>query len=251
MIKRYNLLVLLISSCLFMSSCISRKEISYFQTAGDSTMVQNIEAPYEAVLQAGDIISIHVSSLSNDASSFFNQPDARGDGLGMTTYLVSAAGTISFPLLGNVHVAGRTTQVLTNELVTALSKYLVEPGVRIRLQSFRVTILGEVARPGVYPISTERVSLMEAIGLAGDLTVYGKRKNVLLIREENGKRTFTRVDMTNPSVFLSDAYQLHNNDVVYIEPGKGKVASAEEVYRILPIIFSGLTVVGLFLQRVL
>lgn len=241
--------MLLALSGLLLQSCISRKEITYFQSTTDSLMVQDVAESYEALLRPGDIVSIQVSSLSKEASSFFNEIDDK-TGAG-STYLVSAGGTINFPMLGLINVAGKSTRQLTEELRISLEKYLVEPGVRIRLQNFKITILGEVAKPGVYPVINERITLLEAIGLAGDLTVYGRRKNVLLIREENGKREFIKIDLTDPNILTSPAYQLHNNDVVYVEPGKGKVASAEEVYRILPIVFSGLTALGLFLQRVL
>ncbi len=118
----------------------------------------------------------------------------------------------------------------------------------VRIRNFKVTVLGEVKMPGVYTIPNEKITLIEALGLAGDLSIYGRRINVLLIREQDGQRRFVKIDLRSKELFESEYYYLHSNDIVYVEPGKGKIASADAVYRILPIVLSGLSTIALFLR---
>lgn len=247
---RPAILLLLLSSLLVLTeSCMTRKDISYFQDLEDAISVQKITKDFEAVIQAGDILSIHVTSLSQEASSFFNVVGENGDQQVANTYLVDAAGNIEMPLIGTVNVTGSTTQEAKANIKSMLETYLTNPTVNLRIRNFKVTVLGEVKTPGVYTIPNEKVTLVEAIGLAGDLTIFGKRVDVLVIREVNGERKFYKVDLRSKEIFESDIYYLHSNDIVYVEPGKGKIASADAWYRILPIVFSGLTAVGLFLGR--
>lgn len=240
----------LIGLLLFSQSCITRKDISYFQDIGDSLSRETITQDFEAVIQPGDLLSIHVTSLSKEASSFFNVVGEDSDQQVANTYLVDADGEIEIPLIGAVTVSGKTTQEAKAEIKERLGKYLVGPTVNVRIRNFTVTILGEVEHPGVYTIPNEKITLVEALGLAGDMTIFARRVNVLVIREEAGERLFVKLDLTSKQFFESEYYYLHSNDVVYVEPGKGKFASADAWYKILPIVFSGLTALGLFLQRV-
>lgn len=246
---RPAILLLLLSSVLILTeSCITRKDISYFQDVSDTLSTQKITQEFEAIVQAGDILSIHVTSLSSEASSFFNVQGERTDQQVANTYLVDASGTIEMPLIGEVQVAGVTTQAAKLRIKQKLEKYLVNPTVNLRIRNFKVTVLGEVQKPGVYTIPNEKISLIEAIGLAGDLTIFAKRVNVLIVREQNGERKFFKADLRSKELFESEYYYLHSNDVVYVEPGKGKIASADAWYRILPIVLSGLSTIALFLR---
>lgn len=227
---------------------MTRKDISYFQDISDTLTTQKITREFEAVIQPGDILSIHVSSLSKEASSFFNIVGETTDQQVANTYLVSPSGTIEMPLVGPIGVAGRTSENAKSLIKEQLTKYLIDPTVNLRIRNFKVTVLGEVQNPGVYTIPNEKITLVEALGLAGDLTIFAKRLNVLVIREENGSRKFYKVDLRSKEIFESEFYYLHSNDVVYVEPGKGKIASAESWYRILPIVLSGLSTVALFLR---
>lgn len=231
-------------------SCITRKDISYFQDITDSVSTQPITRNFEAVIQSGDLLSIHVTSLSKEASSFFNVIGEATDQQVANTYLVDAAGNIEMPLIGSIKVGGKTTQIAKTEIKDKLEKYLSGPTVNMRIRNFKVTVLGEVLNPGVYTIPNEKITLVEALGLAGDMTIFAKRINVLVIREETGQRKFVKLDLTSKAFFESEYYYLHSNDVLYVEPGKGKFASADAWYKILPIIFSGLTALGLFVSRV-
>lgn len=245
----YPLIVVFLITVLT-ESCITRKDISYFQDITDSLSVQKITQGFEAVIQSGDILSIHVSSLSKEASSFFNVIGEKTDEQVANTYLVDAYGLIELPLIGPVKVSGLTTQYAKDSLKIKLNNYLVDPTVNIRIRNFKVTVLGEVSQPGVYTIPNEKITLMEALGLAGDMTIFARRVNVLVIREGQGSRQFVKLDLTSKEFFESEYYYLHSNDIVYVEPGKGKFASADAWYKILPIVFSGLTALGLFLARV-
>jgi polysaccharide export outer membrane protein len=243
------LLLLLFTFLILNESCITRKDISYFQDISDSLSVQKISTDFEAVVQSGDILSVHVSSLSKEASSFFNVVGETSDQQVANTYLVDANGQIEMPLIGSIKVGGLTTQEAKQNMKALLSKYLADPTVNIRIRNFKVTVLGEVSQPGVYTIPNEKITLVEALGLAGDMTIFGRRINVLVIRENSGERQFVKLDLTSKEFFESEFYYLHSNDIVYVEPGKGKFASADAWYKILPIVFSGLTALGLFLGR--
>ena len=243
------LLPLTIVLLILSESCITRKDISYFQDIADTLSTQSITKDFEAVIQTGDIISVHVSSLSKEASSFFNVIGERTDEQVANTYLVDATGAIEMPLIGSVVIAGKTSQQAKALIKQKLERYLVDPTVNLRIKNFKVTVLGEVANPGVYNIPNEKITLVEALGLAGDMTIFARRVNVLVIRESKTEREFVKLDLTSKEFFESDYYYLHSNDIVYVEPGKGKFASADAWYKILPIVFSGLTALGLFLTR--
>lgn len=240
--------LVLLGVVLLSQSCITRKDISYFQDISDSTSVQSLQDDFEAILQPGDLLSIHVTSLSKEASSFFNVVGETTDQQVANTYLVDANGAIEMPLIGEVIVGGATTQLAKADIKEKLTKYLVDPTVNLRIRNFKVTVLGEVQNPGVYTIPNEKITLVEALGLAGDMTIFARRTNVLIIRESTNERHFVKLDLTSKEFFESEFYYLHSNDVLYIEPGKGKFASADSWYKILPIVFSGLTAVGLFSQ---
>ena len=245
-------IILLLFSVLILSeSCMTRKDISYFQDISDTLSVQPITHGFEAVIQSGDMVSVHVTSLSQEASSFFNSLEEQTGRLVPNTYLVDASGVIEMPLIGSVKISESTTQVAKFLIRNKLDKFLVDPTVRVRIQNFKITVLGEVQKPGVYNIPDEKITLLEALGLAGDLTIFAKRNDILLIREKDGQRQFFKIDIRSKEFFESEYYYLHSNDIVYVEPGKGKIASADAWYRILPIVFSGLTAVGLFMQRII
>ena len=243
-------LLILLSCILILSeSCITRKDISYFQDVSDSLSIQKITKGFEAIIQPGDILSIHVTSLSKEASSFFNVVGETTDQQVANTYLVDALGNIEIPLIGMINVAGFTSPVAKTDIKGKLEKYLINPTVNLRIRNFKVTVLGEVQQPGVYTIPNEKITLIEALGLAGDMTIFARRVNVLIIREQDNERKFVKLDLTSKEFFESEYYYLHSNDILYVEPGKGKFASADAWYKILPIIFSGLTALGLFLTR--
>jgi polysaccharide export outer membrane protein len=166
---------------------------------------------------------------------------------------VSQDGFIDFPGLGKVMAAGISKQRLKEEITQMLvnSKLLIDPIVTVRYLNYRVTVLGEVARPTVVTVPNEKISILEAIGLAGDLTIYAKRDNVLLIREEKGSKVIKRINLNTSEIFTSPYYYLKSNDVVYVEPNNTKVASASRSQQLLPIVLSALSFVAIILTRVI
>jgi len=225
--------ILMIPIVIAVSSCGSSKEVVYFQ---DELIGKNEQIPIdsELIYKPNDLLTIVVSGLDPEAVKPFNLPviannnsliKAQGE-LKMQTYLVDLKGFIEFPVLGEIKLGGLTRSQATQLLKTKLTDYIKDPIVNIRLANFTVTVLGEVNNPGTFTIEDERISLIEAIGLAGDLTIYGKRENVFLIREDNGIKRFTKFDLTSIKVVNSPSYYLTQNDVIYVEPNKAKVRSS-------------------------
>ena len=254
---RVNLLVGILWIVL-LQSCTSAKKLVYFQagTSGEDTIA--IAEPFIPAIKKGDILSVQVSSLNNEASAYFNpaavaevntginpaNPLARTSG-----YLVDADGTIKLPLIGQVSVAGFTNAKAADQIRDKLTAYLKEPTVSVRNLNFRISVLGEVTRPALLTIPNEQITLPEALGLAGDLTIYGRRDNVLVIREEANKRVFARLDLTRRDAFRSPYYSLHPNDVVYVEPGKTRITSVDRAYQLAPIFIGVLSLIAIISTR--
>ena len=221
--------------CWTLPSCINTKKAIYFREQGDGTIRSSTVIP-QTVIQPNDILGIQVSSLNQDASSAFNVSN-RSDDMVATTmsgtrneaggYLVSKDGYIAFPILGTIKAAGMTKDQLTDTLTHQLNdrKLLLDPIVSIRMLNFKITVLGEVGHPSVFPVPSEKISLLEAMGMAGDVTINGRRDNVLVIREEPGRRVIKRLNLNSSDLFTSPYYYLQNNDIVYVEPNKAKVRS--------------------------
>jgi polysaccharide biosynthesis/export protein len=235
------------------ASCTNSKKTAYFQGAGKGNIASNTPIP-ESVIQPSDILNITVSSLSLEASEMFNPQKAEVPGANaMPGYLVNSDGYIQFPQLGNIKVEGLTKNQLKDKIVNGIleKKLLLDPIVSIRFTNFRVTVLGEVNRPSVVPVPGEKISLLEAIGLAGDLTIYGKRENVMIIREEKEQKIITRIDMNSTELLTSPYYYLRSNDIVYVEPNKAKIASSSRSNQWLPMLFSGLSFLAIVADRVI
>ena len=216
---------------LFFSSCGSRKDIIYLQDVeNDATINQALS--YEPVIKCDDMLSVIVAADQPDLTIPFNLPQIQGNYQvsdnqeGIKTYLVDAAGYIDFPVIGKVKLAGLTRTQAKNELEVKIKEYIKEPSVNLRILNYKISVLGEVNKPNTYKIASERVTLLEAISMAGDMTIYGKRSNVLVIREVDGKKTFNRVDLTNKDFISSPFYYLNQNDVVMVEPNKTKINSS-------------------------
>ena len=220
----------LIFVCSLLASCANKKKLVYFQNAvpSDSTKVMS----YSPVFKKDDLLSIVVSSSNAEASAPFNigssvsTSGAMQSASGINGFLVDEEGEINFPYLGKLKVIGLTRSAATKMLEENLKIYLDKPVVQIQIQNFRITLLGDVSSPGIYPISNERITIIEAIGLGGDLAITGKRKNIKVIRDRNGIKTEYLVDLTQTDVFTSPVYYLEQNDIVYVEPNQTKLTGA-------------------------
>lgn len=222
----------LLSLVLVASSCVTSKEIVYFQDEPLSEY-NNINMNSDIVYKPNDLVFISVGGDAEAVASF-NLPaisysassiSANGE-LKMPTYLLDKDGQIEYPVLGTLKLGGLTREQATAYLKNKIKKYVKDPIINIRLINFTISVLGEVKNPGTFTIEDERISLSEALGMAGDLTVYGKRENVLLIRERDGKKVFAKFDLTKVSTIASPNYYLEQNDVLYVEPNSAKVRSA-------------------------
>jgi polysaccharide export outer membrane protein len=227
-LKNYSTLAVLF----FLCSCVSKKELLYLQ---DIQALNNSKVlSSKNSLQENDILKIDVTSLEIDASIPYNKVSLVNNFgntlqlLQLNGYLVSTNKTINFPVLGEISVADKTSQDLEKYLKNLLEVggHLINPRVTVRLLNSKVTILGEVRNPGTFTFTEKNISLLQALGLAGDLTIDGNRKNIIILRESNGQRTTTNIDLTSAS-WLSSLYQnIQPNDVIIVNPNSKKVTSA-------------------------
>ncbi len=215
------------------SHCTSRKKMVYFQT--EDAIKNDVNANYTPTIKTDDFLSINVMGLDPETVKPFNLPvtnsssNQGGYATGMpsvTGYVVDMDGMVEFPVIGKVKLGGLTRIQAIDILKEQLSKYINNPTVHIRILNYKITILGEVHNPGTFTIPNERITLLEGIGIAGDLNITAKRKNVLVIRTVDGKRTETRIDLTSKDLFASPVYYLQQNDVVYVEPNRAKMNSS-------------------------
>ncbi|MDM1137810.1 MULTISPECIES: polysaccharide biosynthesis/export family protein [Empedobacter] len=226
--KIFNLLIVIV--ILTISSCASKKELVYFQ--GDQQSTTKYEE-YIPKIQSSDMLAISVSAADIKATEPFNQQSVYQVNSGVQNnpyakvYTVDENGYINYPLIGNVKVGGLTRTEAENELKAKISKYIVNPGVNINFTNFRISVLGEVAKPGNFTIPSERVSILDALGMAGDLTINGVRNNIMVIREQNGQKQTYNVDLTSKEILNSPVYYLAQNDVIYVEPNNAKISSSK------------------------
>jgi polysaccharide export outer membrane protein len=208
-------------------ACSSSKKINpnlvYFQNGLDNMGSVQLK---EVLIQPNDLLSIQIFSktLNQEQALVFNIPNTSSGGA-PSGYLVSTTGEIDVPVLGSVKAAGLTKLDLQTLLTEKLVPYVKNPSVLVRFSQFKINVLGEVRSPGTKTFTTERVSLMDALSAAGDLTDDGKREDLLVIREQNGKKTSYHVDLRSGSLFQSPVYQLQQNDIVYVSPAKRKLST--------------------------
>jgi len=228
-----HIFISLILATMIISSCGSRKDLVYFQD--EPLSGGYIDAtPEQLIYKPDDILTINVSAADPITAKPFNlsivsdnDDLVRTSGsTRMQTYLIDFNGNIEFPVLGTLHIAGMTRIELTNMLKEQISAYAKDPIVNVRLVNFTVTVIGEVSDPGTFTIQDERITLLEAIGLANDLTIYGQRKNVMLIREVDGKKRFAKLDLTSVNSVSSPLYYLQQNDVIVVEPNSSRIRSS-------------------------
>lgn len=219
----------------FMGACSVPKDVVYFQGVDTLTPEQKelMNQTYTTKIVPDDLLTITVTAWDPTVVTPFNPPAyayavaVEGEtnvsaAPGLYTYLVSNDGSIDFPVLGKVYVEGLTKQQLAEKLQADISKYIEKPLVKVQIVNYKVTLMGEVNRPGTLSVKNDRISVLDAIGQSGDLTINANRKNILVIRDMNGNKEFLRMDLTDPALFASPSYYLKQNDVVYIEPNKAK-----------------------------
>lgn len=248
-----------------LSSCVSPRSVTYFQggKAVDSARVSQLlpVTPPKVTIQTGDILAIFVTSTSAESNTLFNfqntnpvytttLPGSNAQGQQPLGYLVDDAGYVTLPLIGRVLVNGLSIKEASALLTKKAGEFLRDPVVTIRQLNHRITVLGEVNRPGVFNLPNNETTLPELMGMAGDLTIFGRRDNVMLIRMTNDKREVIRLDLTNRSLLNSPYFYVQNNDVLYVEARKGRLTSSDRSVQLLPI-YVGVASALLFLVNIL
>lgn len=250
-----NLFVL--SLVILTVSCASPEKARYFNKLGDETFPRQ-ELVSAHVIRKADILSINVSSINIEENQIFNAPNVAvvpglvnenpTHGAG---YLVDNDGMISFPMIGNVKVEGlnkkQVSELIRDKLISA--KLMLDPIIAVRILNFRVTVLGEVASPKIINVPNEKITLMEALGMAGDMTLYAKRDNVLLIREEGDEKITRRLNLNNKELLESPYYYLRANDVIYVESNSVKLQNTSRLNQLLPTVLSGLAFLAIIIDR--
>lgn len=225
----FNSYFFVLLGAIIMSSCASRKDVVYFQDVSNFETQVNTNT-FVSKFKVDDLVSINVSSLNPEASTPFNLTGGTTEvssAIGeRVDYLVDEAGEIDFPVIGKLKIEGLSPEELRILLRGKLSDYLKDPIINIRLRNFTVTVLGEVNAPGTYPVDGEQITILEALGLAGDLSITGVRENVLVIRDFNGTKVYTRINLLSKNMMKSSVYYLTQNDVIYVAPNKAGVSAS-------------------------
>jgi len=235
---------LLLVLCFMQTSCVGYKNIVNFRQAPDSLAMKSIPLPPlpEHKIQPDDQLSITIYSINPEAVAPLNL--SHGNTTGSETapaatvgagFLVDREGNIDMPSLGRIKAAGLTVEELKDTIIQKSLRYVRDPIVNIRFLNFHFTILGEVSGPGTYTIANEKITLLEALGMAGDFTPYGNKENILIVREEAGQQVFERINLLSQDIFTSPYFYLRKNDLIYVEPMQAKTASiADPASKVLP-----------------
>ncbi len=242
----------LLLAVLALSSCVKHRELVNFNQGPEFPAQDAIGALPVLRIQPDDALYITVHTLEPaDAAPFNISPGQSANamaGANAANYLVDDQGAIEMPVIGSVAVGGLTLAEARDTIRNRLLPYLKAPIVNIRFTQFRFTVLGEVKNPTTFTLAEERISILEALGMAGDLTNYANRNNILVIREENGQRSFGRIDVQARDVFRSPYFYLRPNDVIYIEPTKNKTGAVTDQFtKALPWIGAGTAFLNLVL----
>lgn len=238
LMKKFFLPIVVLTMVVLLGSCSSGKDVPYFQNI-DEISLAGSKGLYDAKIMPKDMLTITVSTTDPAAAAPFNlsvgntvgaSGQLSNGGGNLQGYLVDNDGNINFPVIGHMHVQGMTKSQCQDMIREKLLPFMAateNPIVTVRMSSYRVTVTGEVNRPGVIPVSTEKMSIVEALAQAGDLTVYGKRDNIMLIREdETGQKKMVRLNMNDANLINSPYYYLQQNDIIYVQPNSVKAKNA-------------------------
>ena len=231
------------------SACSSKRNLVYFsdlkERSKENTVILN---DIEPKIQESDLLNITVNTQSvesnvlfafNSNKSKYNNSEYEREG-----YRVNNKGEINFPVIGNTMLKGLTLEQAQNVIGKKLEKYVKNSIVNVQFLNFRITVIGEVNKPQTFTIADEKVDLLQALGMAGDMTPYGKRENVLVIRKVDGKRTMVRMNLNKQEIFQSPYFYLKQNDVVYVEPDKSKVLEYNPNNRLMPLVVATISAVA-------
>lgn len=254
-----------------MNSCVDSKKLAYFNNVKRDTTIEMQAVPPVFKISRNDLLQITIESLDAQTMAVLNQANGGSaaslsgtsitpatpstgaiptSGTAAAGNLVNEKGNVTLPLIGIIKAAGLTKEELETEIKKALidKKILLDPMVTVRILNYKVTILGEVNHPGVIPVPTEKITLPEALGLAGDLTPFGRRDNVLLARLVGNKLIYKRFSLNDDKLFDKDLYYLQNNDLIYIEGNKAKAGQGDRSTQTIPIFLSAISLLGVIIS---
>lgn len=239
--------LLLISSLFFLSSCIDTKKITYLNDIQKQTGEETGHPLQPFKVQPGDVLQITVTTIDKDISQILNPAavsavPATANGID-PGYLVDSAGYINLPMAGRIYVKDKTTSEINSVITTELDKSIRNAFVSTRISNFKISVLGDVARPGTFKIGAERVSILDALSMAGDMNVTAQRDDVSVIREVDGVKKYASLNLSDSKVLSSPYYYLNNNDVVYIRPGKNKVFNGSKFVQLIPAMIGALSLI--------
>jgi len=254
-----NYRLIVIAALFMMMSACAKRDLVYFSDMNQSDLNTPIKNYTSPKIQPDDILNISVSSLSAESNVLFNNvilpstgntaviADKINDG-----YLVDKNGFINFPVIGKISLSGLTKEEAMEKMTELIKAHVKNPIVNVRFKNFKVTVIGEVKSPATFTVGTEKINVLEALGLAGDMTAYGRRENVLIIREKDGVRSTTRINLNHKEVLTSPYYYLQQNDIVYVEPNnRVKTADTAPGNRLVGIWSALITTAGFVIITVL
>lgn len=231
--NKSNKILLLLLSMVYLTSCVSKKDIIYFQN--DDIDQAKVSNSYKTIIKPDDLLQITITALDTEAVRPFNlsavtYSTSSNSAIGVAqqqNYLVDNKGEIDFPVIGKLKIGGLSRDEVIELLEKKLDPdYIKNPNINVRIANYKISIFGDVKKPGSYTIPNERITILEAIALAGDLNISGQRNTIMVLREEKGKKVEYNVDLLSNKVFTSPVYYLQQNDVVYVEPNYARIQSA-------------------------
>ena len=236
----------LISLLLIIMGCSSTQKLTYFNDIAAATGTDSLNRMQQLKIQSGDILQITITTLDKELSQLFNPNSVSSSGANNGIeqgYLVDSVGNIALPVIGKINVKDKTTTAINDLVFQELDKTVRNVYVSTRLVNFRISVLGDVAHPGSFRIGAERASILDALSMAGDLNVTAKRDDIMIIREINGVKRYTSVNLNDSKVLSSPYYYLRNNDVLYVKPGPDRKFATSKVVQLLPAIIGVISLV--------
>lgn len=231
------------------TGCSGIRKLTYFNDIAATTGVDSLQRMQQLKIQSGDILQITITTMDKEISQIFNpnipasaSVSASGGGIEQG-YLVDSAGYIALPVIGKINVKDKTTTAINDLVTQELDKTARNIFVSTRLVNFRVSVLGDVAHPGSFRIGAERASILDVLSMAGDLNLTAKRDDIMIIREINGIKTYTSVNLNDSQIFSSPYYYLRNNDVLYVKPGPDRKFATSKTIQLLPAIMGVISLI--------
>jgi len=227
-------------SIFIISACAPRRDLVYFSNMANATITKD-EQNNDIIIRLNDIVSVTMNSANPESNTLFAGNKNDPSNASLKGYRVSKNGTIHLPLIGDYKIEGLTVEEAEKGIALALVKYVKNPEIEVQITNFKITVIGEVNKPSTFTITDEKVNLLEALGMAGDMTVYGKRENVLIIRSEDGHKVMKRLNLNQQETMNSPYFNLRQNDIVYVEPDRSKAVEFSTNTRIMPMIIASIS----------